>query len=56
MGYGAAVVALALAFVAAPQFIAVEAGAGALWLGLLGAAGFILASDAAVAYTNRLAM
>jgi cyclic beta-1,2-glucan synthetase len=54
-GYGAAVVALALAFVAVPLRIAAEAGSGALWLALLGAAGFVLASDAAVACMNRLA-
>ena len=55
-GYGAAVVALALAFVAVPLQFAAEAGAGALWLIVLGVAGFVLASDAAVACINRLAM
>ena len=54
-GYGAAVVALALLFVAIPLRIALEAGAGAFWLVLLGATGFVLASDAAVACMNRLA-
>ena len=55
-GYGAAVVALALAFVAVPLQFAAEAGAGPLWLIVLGVAGFVLASDAAVACINRLAM
>ena len=54
-GYGAVVVALALAFVAVPLWVAAEAGAGALWLALLGAGGFVLASDAAMACMNRLA-
>jgi cyclic beta-1,2-glucan synthetase len=55
-GYGAAVVALALIFVAMPLRLTAEAGAGALWLVILGAAGFVLASDAAVACVNRAAM
>jgi cyclic beta-1,2-glucan synthetase len=54
-GYGAAVVALALAFVAVPWRVAAQAGTGTLWLALLGVAGFVLASDAAVACMNRLA-
>ena len=54
-GYGAAVVTLALAFVAMPLRFAAEAGAGAPWLVVLGATGFMLASDAAVACMNRLA-
>ncbi len=54
-GYGAAVVSLALAFLAAPLWIAAAAGAAPLWLIVLGAAGFVLASDAAVACMNRLA-
>jgi cyclic beta-1,2-glucan synthetase len=54
-GYGLAVVALAVAFVAVPLRLAAEAGAGTLWLALLGATGFVLASDAAVACMNRLA-
>ena len=54
-GYGAVVVALALAFVALPLLFAAEAGAGASWLVLFGVAGFVLASDAAVACVNRLA-
>ena len=55
-GYGAAVVALALAFVALPLRGAAEAGTGTGWLIVLGTAGFVLASDAAVACVNRLAM
>jgi cyclic beta-1,2-glucan synthetase len=55
-GYGGAVVALALAFVALPLRLAAEAGATGLWLVVLAAAGFVLASDAAVACINRLAM
>jgi len=55
-GYGAAVVALALIFVAIPLRLTAEAGAGTLLLVVLGAAGFVLASDAAVACVNRLAM
>ena len=54
-GYGVAVVVLALAFVAVPLRVAAETGASALWLALLGAAGFVVASDAAVACMNRLA-
>lgn len=54
-GYGGAVVVLALAFVALPVLLAADGGAGAAWLALLGAAGFVLASDAAVACMNRLA-
>ena len=54
-GYGAAVVSLALAFAAVPLWLAAEAGAGVIWLTLLGAAGFVVASDAAVACVNRLA-
>ena len=54
-GYGSAVVALALAFLAVPLWLAAEAGAGPLGLALMGAAGFVLASDAAVACMNRLA-
>ena len=55
-GYGAAVVGLALAFVALPLWVAAEAGTGTLGLVVLGTAGFVLASDAAVACVNRLAM
>ena len=55
-GYGTAVVALALAIVALPLRLTAEAGAGTLLLVVLGAAGFVLASDAAVACVNRLAM
>jgi cyclic beta-1,2-glucan synthetase len=55
-GYGAAVVALALIFVAIPLRLTAEVGAGTLLLLVLGAAGFVLASDAAVACVNRLAM
>ncbi|WP_456307031.1 GH36-type glycosyl hydrolase domain-containing protein [Lichenicola cladoniae] len=54
-GYGAAVVLLALAFVAVPLRLAAGAGAGVLMLALLSAAGFVLASDASVACVNRLA-
>ena len=53
-GYGVAVVALTLMFVAVPLWLAGEAGAGAFWLALLGVTGFVLASDAAVACMNRL--
>jgi cyclic beta-1,2-glucan synthetase len=55
-GYGVIVVMLALALVAVPLWLAAAAGAGPLWLALLGIAGFVLASDAAVACMNRLAM
>jgi cyclic beta-1,2-glucan synthetase len=55
-GYGAAVVAHALIFVAIPLRLTADAGAGTLLLVVLGAAGFVLASDAAVACVNRLAM
>jgi cyclic beta-1,2-glucan synthetase len=54
-GYGAAIVALALAFVSVPLRLAAEAGTGTPWLIGLGGAGFVLASDAAVACINRLA-
>ena len=54
-GYGAAVVALALGFVAIPLWLSAELGLGLPWLLGLGAAGFVLASDAAVACTNRVA-
>ena len=54
-GYGIAVVTLALAFVAGPLRLAADAGVGALWLVVLAATGFVLASDAAVACINRLA-
>ena len=54
-GYGAAVVALALGFVAIPLWLTAELGLGLPWLLGLGAAGFVLASDAAVACMNRLA-
>jgi cyclic beta-1,2-glucan synthetase len=54
-GYGVAVVALTLVFVAIPLWRAAEGGASALWLALLGVTGFVLASDAAVACINRLA-
>ena len=52
-GYGAAVVALAVAFAALPVRLAAEAGTGAPWLLVLGITGFVLASDAAVACMNR---
>jgi cyclic beta-1,2-glucan synthetase len=55
-GYGAAVVALALAFDAIPLWLAAEAGASIIGLIMLGVAGYILASDTAVACINRLAM
>lgn len=55
-GYGAAVVVLALAFVIAPLWLTAEAGTSAFMLAGLGIAGFVLASDVAVACTNRLAM
>jgi cyclic beta-1,2-glucan synthetase len=55
-GYGAAVVTLALAFEAVPLRLAWQAGAGTLALIVLGAAGYVLASDAAVACINRLAV
>jgi cyclic beta-1,2-glucan synthetase len=55
-GYGALVVALALVFVSIPVHIVAGAGAGPLALIVLAAAGFVLASDAAVACMNRLAM
>jgi cyclic beta-1,2-glucan synthetase len=55
-GYGAAVIALALAFLILPLQLASEAGASAFELAVLLAAFFVLASDAAVACVNRMAM
>ncbi len=54
-GYGGVVIALAVAFLAVPLRFAAEAGTAGLLLALLAAAGFVLASDAAVACVNRLA-
>jgi len=54
-GYGGIVIALAAAFLAVPLRFAAEAGTASLMLVLLAAAGFVLASDAAVACVNRLA-
>ena len=54
-GYGAVVVALAVAFLVLPLRTAAEAGVPGPMLVLLAAAGFVLASDAAVALVNRLA-
>jgi cyclic beta-1,2-glucan synthetase len=53
--YGAAVVVLALAFLTVPLRIVARDGSGAALLALLALAGFVLASDAAVACMNRLA-
>ncbi len=55
-GYGTAIVALASLFLAPPIWLCAHAGIGALWLVLLGVPGFVMASDAAVACINRLAM
>ena len=54
-GYGAAIVAFAAAFLAEPLRLATEAAPAAPLLIVLGATGFVLASDAAVACMNRLA-
>ena len=54
-GYGAAVILLAAAFLFVPLRFAAEAGTAGVLLALLAAAGFVLASDAAVACVNRLA-
>ena len=58
--YGAAVVALALVFLAVPLWWVAEgpmakSGLGLRWLLVLAPAGFVLSSDAAVACMNRLA-
>ena len=55
-GYGAAVIALAAVFLMIPLRSAAEAGSAKLLLVLLAATGFVLASDAAVACVNRLAV
>lgn len=55
-GYGATVVAVALFLIEIPLRLTAEAGAGPLLLVFLGTGGFVLASDAAVAFVNRLAM
>ena len=52
-GYGAAVVALAAAFLAVPLWLG--AGSGDLLLVALAAVGFVIASDPAVACVNRMA-
>ena len=52
-GYGGAVVAVAAAFLAVPLWLG--AGGGGLLLVALAAAGFVVASDPAVACVNRLA-
>jgi cyclic beta-1,2-glucan synthetase len=54
--FGSLVVALAVLFVAMPLLLCLHADAGIVWLVLLCAAGFIPASDAAVACVNRAAM
>ena len=54
-GYGAVVIVLAIAFLGMPLREAAEAGAAVPLLILLGVAGFIGASDAAVACVNRVA-
>jgi cyclic beta-1,2-glucan synthetase len=51
-GYGAAVIALAAAFLAVPLWLGT---AGGLVVAVLAAAGFVIASDAAVACVNRFA-
>jgi cyclic beta-1,2-glucan synthetase len=55
-GYVGAVVAMTAAFTAAPLWVLAEAGIGGSWIMLLGFAGIIPASDAAVALVNRMAM
>ncbi len=55
-GFGIAVVALALAFVAMPLRLVATAGVAVPWLVVLAIAGFVLASDAAMACINRLAV
>ena len=54
--YGVAIIAMAIAFVAIPLWLLAAAGVAAVLLVLLGVAGFVPASDAAVACVNRLAM
>ncbi len=54
-GFGALIVILAAAFLAWPLRLVAEDGASVPMLALLGAAGFVLASDAAVACVNRVA-
>ena len=54
-GYGAAVIVLAVAFLALPLRAAAGVGTTGLLLALLAIAGFVVASDAAVACVNRLA-
>ncbi len=51
-GYGAAVIALAVVFLALPVWLGM---AGGLVLAVLCAAGFVIASEAAVACVNRMA-
>nr|WP_294515969.1 glucoamylase family protein [uncultured Rhodopila sp.] len=53
-GYGTAVVAVAIAFLAIPLWL--SPGTGIWWLLLLCLPGFVAASDAAVACVNRLGM
>jgi len=54
--FGSLVVMLAVFFVAIPMLASLHANVGFVWLALLGAAGFIPASDAAVACVTRAAM
>lgn len=56
LGYGAGIVTVAGLFVAGPLWALGAAGLGQWWLLLLGCAGVIPSSDAAVAIVNRLSM